>query len=477
MIRLVPDIPEHTSQASLPEKAEEIITHLRHGLRSRLIFGRGGGSAGKAPFRQPVWLRVPRWKDIFVQLGVAASKSELVSGFHCLRIGMNSIAVDQLVQPGGTEKGIGHRNGDAVELKFLLPFAAACRRHSGRYDRRMLIEFRMISCLLQHAQHLQILKKTLCDLLCHGIMGKLVKRKRLAPAGKRKISVEIRPIDLIADLYSCQRNAEGVQSVENGLVIGLGKRWVGVGQRHRASHVPVVVRGAQGSVRLEDGTNDQDQSDAFGLEVLRKIHVLVVGPQGGTHEANTGAFQLIDDRLLLCGVKILEAVDVDANRTRHLSCKARRPSQSQSQRQSQNKGHFRKDAISAAGVHGLVPWTVSRRKLMTLPMAANPAPSASATVAPSRPASTKQNAVSAAPIVCPVRRAVATMPLAPPLRPGGALDMIALKFGVWKKPKPSPQIAMRQTMLRMLGEVGSVASNVMPIPSRTRPTPPSSPTG
>src|ERR1700733_15680776 len=190
-------------------------------------------------------------------------------------------------------------------------------------------------------------------------MAKLVKRKRLAPAGKRKISVEIRPIDLIADLYSRQRNAEGVQSVENGLVIGLGKRWVGVGQRHRASHVRVVVRGTQGSVRLEDGTNDQDQPDAFGLEVLRKIHVLVVGPQGGTHEANTGAFQLIDDCLLLCGVKILKAVDVDANRTRHVSRKARRPNQSQSQSQCQNKGHFRKDAISAAGVHGLVPWTAS----------------------------------------------------------------------------------------------------------------------
>ena len=147
----------------------------------------------------------------------------------------------------------------------------------------------MISCLLQHAQHLQILKKTLCDLLCHGIMGKLVKRKRFAPAGKRKISVEIGPIDLIADLNSRQRNAEGVQSVENGLVIGLGKLRVGVGQRHRASHVPVVVRGAQGSVRLEDGTNDQDQSDAFGLEVLRKIHVLVVGPQGGLDLHSGGA--------------------------------------------------------------------------------------------------------------------------------------------------------------------------------------------
>src|ERR1700732_5244814 len=74
--------------------------------------------------------------------------------------------------------------------------------------------------------------------------------------------------------------------------------------------------------------------------------------------------------------------------------------------------------------------TARRKKLITLPTAANPAPSASASVAPSRPASPKHNAASAAPIVWPVRRAVATMPLAPPLRSGGALDISALRLGV-----------------------------------------------
>src|ERR1700732_2404634 len=74
--------------------------------------------------------------------------------------------------------------------------------------------------------------------------------------------------------------------------------------------------------------------------------------------------------------------------------------------------------------------TASRKKLITLPTAANPAPSASASVAPSRPARPKHNAASAAPMVWPVRRAVATMPLAPPLRSGGALDIRALMFGV-----------------------------------------------
>src|ERR1700739_4224763 len=67
--------------------------------------------------------------------------------------------------------------------------------------------------------------------------------------------------------------------------------------------------------------------------------------------------------------------------------------------------------------------TAKRRKLITLPSAAKPAPSDSASVAPSRPARTKHSAASAAPMVCPVRRAVATMPLALPLRSGGALDI------------------------------------------------------
>src|SRR5882724_8753207 len=74
--------------------------------------------------------------------------------------------------------------------------------------------------------------------------------------------------------------------------------------------------------------------------------------------------------------------------------------------------------------------TVKRRKLITHPSAAKPAPSASASAAPSRPARLKHRAASAAPVVCPIRRAVATMPLALPLRCGGALDIMAFILGV-----------------------------------------------
>ena len=89
----------------------------------------------------------------------------------------------------------------------------------------------------------------------------------------------------------------------------------------------------------------------------------------------------------------------------------------------------------------------------------------------------KQNAASAAPIVWPVSRAVATMPLALPERPGGALPIRAFMFGAWKKPKPAPQITIRQTILAMLGSGGNIASSAMPMPSINRPMPPSMPAG
>ena len=91
-------------------------------------------------------------------------------------------------------------------------------------------------------------------------------------------------------------------------------------------------------------------------------------------------------------------------------------------------------------------FAIRRRLLITQPSAAKAAPSTSAIVAPSRPARPKHSAASAAPLVCPIRRAVATMPLALPLRPAGALDIKAFMFGAWKKPNPQPQIAMRQTI-------------------------------
>src|SRR5580658_9028014 len=71
----------------------------------------------------------------------------------------------------------------------------------------------------------------------------------------------------------------------------------------------------------------------------------------------------------------------------------------------------------------------NRRALIPHPAAAKTAPSTSATVAPSRPTRPKQSAASAAPIVCPIRRAVATTPLALPLRSEGALDIKAFMFG------------------------------------------------
>src|SRR5271163_716043 len=84
------------------------------------------------------------------------------------------------------------------------------------------------------------------------------------------------------------------------------------------------------------------------------------------------------------------------------------------------------DSNSARGV------ATNRRTLTPHPSAANIAPSTNASVAPSRPTRPKQSAASAAPVVCPVRRAVATTPLALPLRSAGALDIKAFMLGAWK---------------------------------------------
>ena len=53
------------------------------------------------------------------------------------------------------------------------------------------------------------------------------------------------------------------------------------------------------------------------------------------------------------------------------------------------------------------------------------------------------------------------MPLAPPLRSGGALAINAFRLGDWKKPKPAPQIAMRMPMSSTCGCTGSKASDAI----------------
>ena len=65
-------------------------------------------------------------------------------------------------------------------------------------------------------------------------------------------------------------------------------------------------------------------------------------------------------------------------------------------------------------------------------------------------------------MVWPVSRAMVITPLAPPARRGGGLDISIFKLGDWKRPKPAPQIAMRQTMFGELGWAGSSARAARP---------------
>ena len=103
------------------------------------------------------------------------------------------------------------------------------------------------------------------------------------------------------------------------------------------------------------------------------------------------------------------------------------------------------------------------------------AAAARAYVVPCCSDSTRQPATSAAPQAWPVRRAVATMPLAPPARSRGALPMIAFMFGAWNRPKPIPHTAMGHAMANGVGASGIHSSASMPAHRINRPIPASSP--
>ena len=85
------------------------------------------------------------------------------------------------------------------------------------------------------------------------------------------------------------------------------------------------------------------------------------------------------------------------------------------------------------------------------------------------------SAIRAAPVVWPMRRAVASMPLALPLLSGGAEAIRMLLLGDWKSPKPAPQSTSRHTMSPGTGCSGRNASRNSPAAMAVSPVPPSSP--
>src|SRR6185437_448110 len=66
------------------------------------------------------------------------------------------------------------------------------------------------------------------------------------------------------------------------------------------------------------------------------------------------------------------------------------------------------------------------------------------------------------PLVCPVRRAVASIPPAAPLRKSGAEDSIERLFGAWKNPKPRPHRAIRHAISAEVGFSGRLARRPKP---------------
>ena len=136
-----------------------------------------------------------------------------------------------------------------------------------------------------------------------------------------------------------------------------------------------------------------------------------------------------------------------------------------------------RSATAAVRGHGLplpVSFAVSdraNRVRAALTMAAVPASTAETLRATVSECSAILNAIAAkvAPIVCPVRRAVASIPPAAPLRSSGAAESIERLFGAWKKPKPNPQSAIRQT--RSIDDASTGRSARSPSPRQRTPRP------
>jgi len=80
-----------------------------------------------------------------------------------------------------------------------------------------------------------------------------------------------------------------------------------------------------------------------------------------------------------------------------------------------------------------------------------PLPSNKHTCVPLSGNTVNNNAATAAPLVCPIKRVVPSIPLAPPLLALGAEDIMVLLLGVWKSPNPAPQSAIRQIMSKSSG--------------------------
>jgi hypothetical protein len=82
----------------------------------------------------------------------------------------------------------------------------------------------------------------------------------------------------------------------------------------------------------------------------------------------------------------------------------------------------------------------------------------STTILAEIPRLTKANEIAAriAPIVCPVKRAVASIPPATPLRESGADDNIERLFGAWKKPNPATCLSATASMVAKPSKLGEI---------------------
>lgn len=87
----------------------------------------------------------------------------------------------------------------------------------------------------------------------------------------------------------------------------------------------------------------------------------------------------------------------------------------------------------------------------------------------------KTMATPVVPIVCPMSRAMPSIPLAPPLRLRGADDTNVRLLGVWNKPNPAPQNMILHQISILSALSGKKYNKINPVENRHMPIAPSVP--
>ena len=121
------------------------------------------------------------------------------------------------------------------------------------------------------------MEKALRDALGLGVTGEIVRREAPALTGQREVAVEIDPVDLVAEFDARQRDAVGIEQIEDRLELRPGKLDIGGRQGLRAADVPLGISRPQRSAGCEGEVRHQTSPMPADCRVLASARFLSSG--------------------------------------------------------------------------------------------------------------------------------------------------------------------------------------------------------